>query len=213
MLNGVRNWAGGEVVVEIESVLDGLQKLAVSVLSGGVGGGLLFWLLRDWISERLRQSIRHEYNQSLAEYTTKLKAESEKQLERYRYEIRQAEAVDQERWRIKRDACIRALDIANAVLSNRDYENVPKGTIVKQEVTTAETRACLDELACTCDRPDVMSELKRIVIGESVRPDAIVDLRAAIRRELGFGDEPIDTDRETAFVARIAGDPAAGGEP
>ena len=144
----------------------------------------------------------------LARYTMELQAESEKQLEMYRHEIRQIESVNQERWKIKRDACIKALNIANAILSNYEYPNVDSKDIVRQEIATSEVRACFNDLACSCDTPDVIDELKRILRGQ-VRPDAIVDLRSAVRRELGFGKEVVDTDRDDAFVGRVISDPAA----
>ncbi|HUL01032.1 MAG TPA: hypothetical protein VLX29_09270, partial [Nitrospirota bacterium] len=37
----------------------------LSIFFGGAGGALLMWLLRGWISERLKQSIQHEYSQKL----------------------------------------------------------------------------------------------------------------------------------------------------
>lgn len=47
-----------------------------SIFSGGITGGLLVFFLRGWITERLQQSIRHEYAQELEthrhEYSQKL---------------------------------------------------------------------------------------------------------------------------------------------
>ena len=110
-----------------------------------------------------------------------------------------------ERWKMKRDACIKALDIGNAVLSNYKYPNVPEENIVKEEVSTEDARKCFNMLACTCESPEVIEQLKRILFGK-VSLDAIVDLRAAVRKELKFGEECIDTDREKAFVGRLGAD-------
>ena len=44
----------------------------LGVLSGGAAGGLVVWLLRSWITERLQQSIRHEYSQKLENHRTEL---------------------------------------------------------------------------------------------------------------------------------------------
>lgn len=190
--------------MDIQAVLDVLRTL----VWGGAAGAFIIWLLKNWISEKLTRSIKHEYDERLARYTMELQAESEKQLEMYRHEIRQIESVNQERWKIKRDACIKALNIANAILSNYEYPNVDSKDIVRQEIATSEVRACFNDLACSCDTPDVIDELKRILRGQ-VRPDAIVDLRSAVRRELGFGKEVVDTDRDDAFVGRVISDPAA----
>lgn len=46
----------------------------LSILSGGMTGALLVWLLRGWISERLQQSIRHEYSQKLETHKAELNA-------------------------------------------------------------------------------------------------------------------------------------------
>ena len=54
------------------------MEALLSIFSGGVAGALLVWLLRGWISERLQQSIRHEYSQKLethkAELNTRIQA-------------------------------------------------------------------------------------------------------------------------------------------
>jgi hypothetical protein len=61
----------------------------LSIVSGGATGALLVWLLRGWISERLQQSIRHEYSQKLenhkAELNTRIQAmQHENQLQQLR---------------------------------------------------------------------------------------------------------------------------------
>lgn len=49
----------------------------LSVLSGGVGGGILFFVLKDWISVRLKQSIQYEYSEKLESYKTDLNSKVE----------------------------------------------------------------------------------------------------------------------------------------
>ena len=107
-----------------------------------------------------------------------------------------------ERWQLKKAACLRALNIANAILSNYEYVNLKKGAITPQHESVDAVRACFNELACTCDKPDVINNLKRIMF-ESVSPDAIVELRTAVRRELGMSRRVVDIDREKAFVGRV----------
>src|SRR5208283_2959814 len=46
----------------------------LSILSGGAAGACLVWLLRNWISERLKQSIQHEYSQKLETHKAELNA-------------------------------------------------------------------------------------------------------------------------------------------
>jgi hypothetical protein len=47
----------------------------LSIISGGIGGAVLTWLLRNWISERIKQSIQHEYAQKLATHKAELNAD------------------------------------------------------------------------------------------------------------------------------------------
>lgn len=65
------------------------METIIGIFSGGVSGALLVWLLRGWISERLKQSIRNEYSQKLethkAELNTRIQAiQHENQLHRLR---------------------------------------------------------------------------------------------------------------------------------
>ena len=65
------------------------MEAILSILSGGAAGALLVWLLRGWISERLQQSIRHEYSHKLethkAELNTRIQAiQHENQLQQLR---------------------------------------------------------------------------------------------------------------------------------
>ena len=107
-----------------------------------------------------------------------------------------------EKWQIKKDACFKALDIADAVLSNYEYQNVTKGDLTPQFESIENVRDCFNKLACTCDGPDVINELKKIMF-EKIMPDAIIELRNAVRRELGLGKSNVDIDRAKAFVAKI----------
>ena len=107
-----------------------------------------------------------------------------------------------ERWQIKKVACLKALNLANAVLSNYGYQNVGKGAITPQYENIENARSCFNELACTCDEPDVINALKKIMF-ENPSIDSIVDLRNAVRKELKFSNKTIDSDREKAFVGKI----------
>ncbi|MCV0439308.1 MAG: hypothetical protein K5880_11795 [Hydrogenophaga sp.] len=48
-----------------------------SALPGAVAGGLLAWIFRNWISERLKQSISHEYSTKLENLRSELGAKLE----------------------------------------------------------------------------------------------------------------------------------------
>lgn len=117
-----------------------------------------------------------------------------------------------ERWQMKKGACLKALNLADAVLSNYEYPNVTKGDISPQYETIENARSCFSELACTCEGSEVIDTLKKILF-DQVSPDAIVDLRNAVRRELRFSKKTIDNDKTRAFVGKINCDKRHGAQP
>lgn len=60
------------------SLIDFLTTLLTSVGASILLSGGLVFLIRSWISERIQQSIRHEYDQKLAYLNAALKSEHEK---------------------------------------------------------------------------------------------------------------------------------------
>jgi hypothetical protein len=60
------------------------STVVASVLSSAALTGALVFLLRTWIAERVKGSIKHEYDLLLAHATNKLKMESDLALERLR---------------------------------------------------------------------------------------------------------------------------------
>lgn len=126
-----------------------------------------------------------------------------KSFEEFKSELQQENFVQQERWKIKRDACINALNVADAILSNYSYPNVKPEDLKKGYVSTEDVRKCINELATACDSSEVLEVLKDILFGKNITPDIIVDLRNAVRKELEFGNYEIDNDRDTAFVGIV----------
>ena len=55
-----------------------METIISSIFSGAIGGVFLTWLVRNWITERLKESIKHEYAQKLeihkAELNSKLQS-------------------------------------------------------------------------------------------------------------------------------------------
>ena len=113
-------------------------------------------------------------------------------------ELKHEELINREKWLLKRDACLKALNIADCIISNYSFENLKPEDILPTEVTTEEVRQCFNELACSCDSTEVIDVLKRILF-DSIRPDVIVDLRNAVRRELDFGETDFDTSNKRLF--------------
>lgn len=68
--------------------------LASTVFSSLIVGALI-WLTRSWISERLKNSIRSEYDQKLETHKAQLKSQSDVALERIRADLSIATAEHQ----------------------------------------------------------------------------------------------------------------------
>lgn len=67
--------------------MNDIITIITSVGASGLIGGAIVWLFRSWISERLRSSIQHEYNQKLEAHKSKLQYENETAIERLRSEL------------------------------------------------------------------------------------------------------------------------------
>ncbi|WP_201353136.1 hypothetical protein [Hydrogenimonas urashimensis] len=52
-----------------------LSTIGTGAILSGVG-----WILRDWITSRLKKAIEHDYNKKLEKYKSDLKSETDKQL-------------------------------------------------------------------------------------------------------------------------------------
>lgn len=161
----------------------------ISIISGGLSGALIVWFAREWISARLKNSIKHEYD-------TKL--------EQIKEELKNQQRVSESKWQLKYEACMQALDLSDALLSNMHFNGIEAGIMVKEDVKTEDVRDCINKLACACDGKEVLETFKKIVIPRDIRLDIVVDLRNNVRSELGFSESNIDTDRGTSFVINIA---------
>ena len=67
--------------------MEKLQFIVSQILPGAAAGAALAWLARNWISERLRQSISHEYSQKLETHKNDL--EIRVQSLRHAFEVHQ----------------------------------------------------------------------------------------------------------------------------
>jgi|SRR6185503_4752869 len=124
-----------------------------------------------------------------------------KSLEDYKSLIKIQDKINEEKWILKRDACMKALEIADSQISNWTFPNV---VMDKAPInTTMEVRECINMLNCSCEKPEVLKILKTILFGKNQGADIIVDLRNSIRIELNFDTKGFDTDRKMAFIAAI----------
>jgi len=171
-------------------------EITTGVLSGGAAGAFISWLAKSVLTERIKGAIKSEYD---------------KIIETYKSEIKAQEMVSQAKWEIKREACLKAFGVVDGLWANMDWDDKDKnGNVIKKldiELQAApsieDIRKCNNELALSCDSKDVLTEyIHCLNTSGELSGDAIVDLRNAIRVELGFG-EILDFDRDTAFIGRV----------
>ena len=188
-----------------------IENILAGVASGGLAGAAVIWLAKSILSERIKNSIKHEYDLRLEVHRASLKSELDKQIEMFKSQVKAQESVAQTKWEIKRDACLKALDTVDALWANMEWKGtdakgkeVGSAAIEKQPPPTiGDVRNCYNSLVLSCDTESVPREYKRCLnMSGGLKGDAIVDLRNAVRKELGFGGE-IDFDRDTAFIGRV----------
>ncbi|MBL8511296.1 MAG: hypothetical protein JNM52_06590 [Betaproteobacteria bacterium] len=63
-----------------------IQVITSASISAGLAA-LLLWLTKSWISERLKNAIKSEYDQKLESHKAQLKAQSEVEIERLRSQL------------------------------------------------------------------------------------------------------------------------------
>ena len=106
----------------------------------------------------------------------------------------------------------RRAQIVDAVFSQFAWEEDGKNLKnTKQKLSIAAARTAYNQLALTCKNPRIV-ELYGRAIGLqgasdpplSMTADLIVDLRNAMREELGFGSS-LDYDRNKSWIATLTG--------
>jgi hypothetical protein len=69
------------------------ETITTALLTSGALTAAALWLTRTWLSERLKQSISHEYGQLLERYKSELAADNEAKIERAKAAYVQERAV------------------------------------------------------------------------------------------------------------------------
>ncbi len=164
----------------VEMRVDTFLLFLASFLGGGVGAAVINFFLRDWLAQRLKAVIEEEF--------------------------RTREAAS----KIKREACLEALTVVDAHFANLSWEQDDKPLPVHvQPIDIAKARDCYNRLALTCQNQAVIEKyLDALGLHAPDKPakkisgDVIVDLRNAMRAELGFGSE-LELDRSLAWIATL----------
>jgi hypothetical protein len=160
-----------------------MADFLAAFFGAGVGASVLGFLLRDWLAVRLKSAIDQEALISRAIFE------------------------------LKRDACLQTLAVVDASFSHQPWKqgdvDVP---VVKQPLSIESARTCYNQLALTCSDPELLDlYTKALGLGpvgaapRTVSAELLVDLRNAMRTELGFGKPLSPPDRTAAWIAYMEG--------
>jgi hypothetical protein len=118
--------------------------------------------------------------------------------------------TEEAKFKLKYEACIEALSVVDEFYKVSFAEKALEGKKIPGQLRKLDpfelgekVRICHNKLVLTCDSPKVFEIFKRAIQFDKRpgdTPDIIVDLRKAIREELGFGKTIVDEDRNLAWI-------------
>ena len=120
----------------------------------------------------------------------------------------------QRRWEMRRDACLKALDVIDAAASNMSWNDIPpEGQPHSQPSSISKARRAYAELCVSCRAATVdtfLQVLQTTVYGAAQSQDgsrerkptgqAIHDFRVQVRSELRFGGKELARMKEEAAI-------------
>lgn len=176
-----------------------LDTVLLSLVLLGVGSLLILFRkgLPTYVSEKGKNLATRE---DIEEITRKI--------ESVRGDISRANAVEEQKRQLKYEACLEALAVIDAHLSQVFAPENP----TPQPVSAIRAREAHSKLILSCNNILIVEKFGEIYFGprtgESPRPptDILNEFRNLIRLELGFGSD-LPLDRERAWVGRATGDP------
>ena len=129
-------------------------------------------------------------------------------IESVRGDISRANAVEEQKRKLKYEACLEALAVIDAHFSQLFAAESP----TPQPISTVRAREAHSKLILSCNNVLIVEKFGEIYFGpragEPPQPptDLLNKFRNLVREELGFGSE-LPLDRERAWIGRAAGDP------
>ncbi|MCG8884001.1 hypothetical protein G1L02_12650 [Tenacibaculum finnmarkense] len=126
--------------------------------------------------------------------------------------------VEEYKFKLKYEACLEALEVVDALylrsMEKEINEKFPdlkadfpesKMNIIDPLELGEKGRRVHNKLVLSCDSKEIILLYRRCVNMEGTKENMslIVDLRGAIRRELGFGNDVIDENRDKAWIGMI----------
>lgn len=177
-----------------------IEPLIISLIAGGGAGGIAFFLAKTTLTARLQREISQEYSRKVEEHVGRLESDLRYLIEQRKGDLANDPHTRQERWTIKRKACLQALKVVDAYYSNLDWEQ-PVERQLPPNIAVA--RDCYNQLALCCQDQAVLDAYKRCLgFYGPIREDFVLELRNAIRNELGL-ETPAESDREHVWLNRL----------
>lgn len=179
------------------------MDLAMLIMQAVFLGSLpiILLLAKFFISKYLEEKARNLATKEDVEEITQ-------KIEEVKAEVDLQKNIRETKYRLKYDACLRALALVDAVLSHKIAPPAPD-SIRKQHSSTQEARACHNALILTCESPELLVMFVRIMVGpqdpqETPKPptDDLNSFRNIIRGELGFG-AALSLDRNRAWIGKV----------
>lgn len=160
------------------------ETILAILLSNAVFVGIAGWLIRLVLETRIKEAVKNEYDKSFHNY--------------------------QEHWKIKRDACLAAMEVVDASFSHATWENldpkIPRGF---QTTSTTKAREVWNRLAVACNSEKVLIAYFKCICGDGDGKNRtaplINELRLAIREELGLKQIPLSNAH--CFITSVENDP------
>jgi len=165
-----------------------------------IGAGSLIVLFRKGVPAYVSEKGKNLATQEDIEEITR-------KIESVRGDISRANAVEEQKRKLKYEACLEALSVIDAHFSQLF---APSPT--PQPISTVRAREAHSKLILSCNNVLIVEKFGEIYFGprtgESPSPptDLLNEFRNLVRKELDFGSE-LPLDREHAWIARAAGDP------
>jgi hypothetical protein len=117
--------------------------------------------------------------------------------------------IEDRKFELKYDACLEALGIIDewylrAMKQEIEEKSKLEVKILNQLELGAKARNCHNKLVLTCDSSEVIDLFRYILLPFEGKPvftlDIIVDFREAIRKEIGFGNISVDSNRDLSWI-------------
>jgi len=133
-----------------------------------------------------------------------------RQVESVKIEFSTQNAIEEQKRKLKYEACLEALSVIDGFFAQIFNINNPRPT--PQPVSTINLRETHNKLILSCDNIKIVEKFCEINFGprpgEDKCPptDLLNEFRNLVRAELGFGNQ-LPLDRERAWAGQALGDP------